>query len=383
MRMPPSLPSPPGSPDSQVRARTGEETAGPSGPRAVRRRLNPPDGPLGGLPTSSPPDMRQQAAKAAPEAGASSARPRANLPAPQPAAARPVIDWGLAVRHYPELTDYLDDLEAAHESDTVAGAELIQDMIHLGDLIEGLNSADPSLKLKSYALEVPDKPSALLDSPLVEDLRVGLGTGDAWRAVVDSGNHRVAMSIQCSKGSNDASILVVDASAAESEDSKRFMSKKWLDIMSAVAQCVGETLKSPAGPPRLHTTFTCSGAQKSPLGCAIFSLSATKKMASDPHITSRPHARRSGNPGHHTWPCVGRGQRPPAAIVVQARDVREDHQGVRRGPAPRPPNGPEPHGQRPSMATRFRWSGRAGQQRRRDLVETLRIERGGSIRSPE
>lgn len=181
-------------------------------------------------------------------------------------------------------------MEAAHESDTVAGADLVQDMRYLEDLIEGLNSADPSLKLKSYALDVPGHPSALLDSPFVEHLRVGLGTGDAWRAIVDSGNHRVAMSIQCSKGSNDASILVVDASPAKNDSSKRFLSKKWFDIMSAVAKCVGETLKSPAGPPRLHTTFTCSGAQKSPLGCAIFSLSATRKMASDPHIAAL-HAR--------------------------------------------------------------------------------------------
>ncbi len=113
--------------------------------------------------------------------------------------------------------------------------------------------------------------------------RSSMGGGE----IIDDGDHRIAMGVQCSKTSNDASIIVIDSGHGPCV----FQSRK----RAEVAACIrGHYIKHPsklgpsAPPVRLQVTFFATNTQKSPEGSDIFALSAAKKMASDPAIRMLP-----------------------------------------------------------------------------------------------
>lgn len=208
--------------------------------------------------------------------------------AASPSILRPSLNLDVARKHYPELTSYLERLEAAYKDNTNLWP--VEDIDHLPDIIAGLNAADPALKLYFEVIldeDHPDfsrecMPALIRQSGLAKQIEAELQLEPAnrstngWRAIIDDGGrHRIAMSVQCSKSSNDVSMLVVDSLNLQ---------RKWDDVLRVIASNVQSKLDPSAPPIRLHLAFFGAQTQKTDEGCAIFSLSAAKKMASDPAI---------------------------------------------------------------------------------------------------
>jgi hypothetical protein len=202
----------------------------------------------------------------------------ASLPAPPPPAFRPEV----AARHYPELAQYLEALETAlRQGRTPATA----DAWHLPELIEGLNLADPTLKLERHLFVLGSAAPEVLASSLAERLRKSVGTEDAWRGVVTDGDHGAAISLRFRDQSNDVSMLLVDSSAWTPHDVDR-KRQAWRDTLGILTRDLQARADPQLGPVRLHLGITASDVQKTREGCHIFALSAAKKLASDPAIAS-------------------------------------------------------------------------------------------------
>lgn len=198
-----------------------------------------------------------------------------------PPAAKPVFDRDLAWSRYPELTLYLQEREDALESDTVSQTWDSNDIDHLELLVEGMNLADPQLKLDYYQLWNDDASvAAIHTTALAERLQAELGKGGAWRAVVDYGGHRNAISVQCSASSNDVSIMLVDSITKNSEHTAHVRGR-WADVLNEITAAAQVRLGPDAPPVRLHMALLSTHAQKGPEGCCIFALSAAKKMGSE------------------------------------------------------------------------------------------------------
>ncbi|MFV8535895.1 type III effector protein, partial [Ralstonia pseudosolanacearum] len=88
--------------------------------------------------------------------------------------------------------------------------------------------------------------------------------------------HSIAMGVQCSRSSNDVSILVIDSGSADRE-----VTKKWRGVVQAIAPDIQAKLGPSASPVRLRVQFFAINTQRSQEGSGIFALSAAKKMASD------------------------------------------------------------------------------------------------------
>jgi hypothetical protein len=293
-------------------------------PPATRRRMNPPEAALTGLPMSRPPPP-------------AAAQPGTSAP---PRAAKPAYDSDLAWSLYPELTKYLQKREVALESDTVAQPWDIKDIRHLPTLIEGLNLADDGLKLDHYHLWNGDVTgSAIHTEALADRLQAELGTGGAWRAVIDYDEHRTAMSVQCSATSNDVSIVLVDSST-ESSKNMAHVRQRWADVLNEVTSATQKRLGPGAPPVRLHMTLLASRVHKGLEGCTIFALSAAKKMASEGAIRELHTSMLDDVAQGRAQPGVewqdARQHLPPAFYKhATSRRVLEDYLGIlgQRDPA--------------------------------------------------
>lgn len=239
-----------------------------------------------------------------------------------PAAAPLLLDRTLAAKHYPAMTHYLQALEAAYAANKPAP---IRDKEFLPDLIAGLNAADPRRKLEYCRLAALDAESVCASS-LVDRLAEGLGKGGAWCTLLDeAGGHRTALGIHCSSTSPHASLVLVDSLEIDADDD--FEQQRWLGITRALEQAL-QAKQGGAEPVRLHLTVAGSEAQRSGEGCAIFAISAARKLASEPAIT-RLHGKVLGAihngtemPGFHVLPSH---QLPPAFFkhANSSRDLRD------------------------------------------------------------
>jgi hypothetical protein len=232
------------------------------------------------------------------------------------------LDRALAVKHYPAMTHYLEALEVAYAANQPAP---IRDKEFLPDLIAGLNAADPRRKLEYCRLEALEAES-ICQSSLVDRLSAGLGQGSAWCTVLDeAGGHRTALSIQCSSSSHDASLVLVDSLAIDADDT--FEQERWLGITQALEKALQAKLGGTA-PVRLRLTVAGSDAQRSGEGCAIFAISAARKLASEP-VIARLHGKvldtirnGTGSPGFGVLPPY---LLPPAFFkhANSGRDIRD------------------------------------------------------------
>ena len=254
-------------------------------------------------------------------AASSSVAPR--LPTSGPAAAAwPPLERTLAAKHYPAMAHYLQALEAAYAANQPAP---IRDKEFLPDLIAGLNAADPRHKLDYCRLAALDAESVCA-SKLVDRLAAGLGKGGAWCTLLDeAGGHRTALGIQCSSSSPHASLVLVDSLEIDARD--EFEQARWLGITRALEQSLTHKMGG-AAPIRLHLTVAGSEAQRSGEGCAIFAISAARKLASEPAI-ARLHGKvlnavggGTGLPGFHVLPSH---HLPPAFFkhANSGRDIRD------------------------------------------------------------
>ncbi len=210
----------------------------------------------------------------------------------------PPLDRELAARLQPGLMGYLNELEAAFRENRMPA---IRDHEHLPRVIEGLNQADPGLRLLHDVVMQHEPSSVVEDYQITQRLRQGLGRGDAWRMVIDDQDvdHRYALSVKCATTSHDASLILVDSLDAKTETSSRVTS--WNDILGRIGKVLRQQM--PAGlPVRLHLAVACTTIQRTPDGCSILALSAARKMAAEPGI-GRIHdaalrAVANGPPGH-------------------------------------------------------------------------------------
>lgn len=200
----------------------------------------------------------------------------------------PALNLDVARKHYPALTKYLEKLEAAYKTSTSLWP--VEDVDHLPDIIAGLNAADPELRLHFEVILAEDHPDFTLectparirDSALAKHieaellLKPGQRSTRGWRALIDDGGrHRVAMDVQCSKSSNDVSIIVIDSLN---------IFNKWDVILNVISSSVQSKIDPSVPPVRLHLAFFDTQTQRTDEGCDIFALSAAKKMAADPTI---------------------------------------------------------------------------------------------------
>ncbi len=198
------------------------------------------------------------------------------------------LSMDLARTHYPVLTRYLARLEAAHQSNITLSP--IEDINHIEAIIKGLNIADPKLNLHFDKMGAEDSPEQIRGYALAQKLEAELRveprhrSSNGWREIIDDGEHRIAMGVQCSKTSNDASIIVIDSRSMDLASFNAGAGKKWGRVVAAIAPGIQTKLGPSASPVRLHVAHFATHTQKSQEGCSIFALSAAKKMASDPAI---------------------------------------------------------------------------------------------------
>ena len=241
-------------------------------------------GRLGALRARSPSAPGQpRPAQASGPSSSSAAQPTFRLlPAHRfkaPAPTRPKLPFdGERARHfYPELTRYLDEVELAYVMNETANTH---DVDFLPELIEGLNAADPTLNLEMHAWMPEDRDWAR-DSTLVDSIKQRLGSNAAWRAVIEDDAHRMAMSVR--QRGCDVSILMVDSLGYVKEDHECFLSKT-ASALASMTAALEQRAGPQAGPVRIHLAVAYADTQKTLEGCAIFALSATRKMASEPLV---------------------------------------------------------------------------------------------------
>ncbi|MFD2300009.1 YopJ family acetyltransferase [Paracidovorax citrulli] len=240
-----------------------------------------------GLPCPPPQNAAEGGREASRSPGSSS-----RLASPQGLEARPVhgaaptrrrgpdFDEELAAQRKPHLLSYLRLLESrmADRTERPVTGDTNEDMYHLDDLMQALNTADPSLQLRRYAFEFDQRCTGLAQSGLVSHLLQGMQNQAQWNAIFDrDGKHRSAASIRCAE--HAASFVVVDSLAADSITEKAH-TDIWQRVLGQL-QWFLERKRNFAEPHvqlRAHVVFT--HAQKSSEGCTIFALSAARKMAS-------------------------------------------------------------------------------------------------------
>jgi len=229
------------------------------------------------------------------------------------------------------MAHYLEALECAYAANRPAP---IRDKEFLPDLIAGLSAADPRHKLEYCRLGALDAES-ICESTLVDRLSQELGKGGQWCTVLDEPDgHRTALGIQCSNTSHDASLVLVDSLAIDLDDD--FEQERWREIAPALEKALQAKLGGTA-PVRLRLTLAASDIQRSGEGCAIFAISAARKLASEPAI-ARLHGQAlqsirdgTGSPGFEVLPPH---ELPPAFFkhANSARDI-EDYLVARAGAA--------------------------------------------------
>ncbi|MDR7149974.1 hypothetical protein J2W49_001929 [Hydrogenophaga palleronii] len=201
----------------------------------------------------------------------------------------PKFDRKLAAELHPGLANYLEKLEAAYQQNRTPVNE---DKQHLALIIEGLNKADPGLRLVHDEVMRDETSNWIQEYQLTQRLQNGLGKGDAWRMVIDDGDrdHRYALSVQCSASSHDASLILVDSMDAASEASK--LVDAWQNILGGIGEVLREHM--PEEQVRLHLAVACSTTQRTDNGCVVMALSAARKMAAEPQI-AQLHGAALGN----------------------------------------------------------------------------------------
>ncbi len=211
----------------------------------------------------------------------------------KPVTARPAFDWEAtfdwkaANRHAPELTRYLSELLIAYRANETPK---VRDIDFVREMAAALNAADHALKLEVHNIATHARSDGIRSASLARRLLQGLGSGEAWRAVLEDCGHRIALSVQHARGSHDVSLLLVDSVPQKKEAITR-RTNTWSDALRAMASALplpfdAREPEKRAQPVRLHLGIMNSEAQKTPDGCLIFALSATKKMASDAAIKS-------------------------------------------------------------------------------------------------
>ncbi|WP_269153510.1 YopJ family acetyltransferase [Ralstonia solanacearum] len=221
-------------------------------------------------------------------------QPRAGGGALSSSAPKPVLSMDLARKHHPALTRYLARLEAAYQSNITLSP--IEDIDHIEAIIKGLNIADPMLNLHFDKMGAEDSREQIRGYVLAKKLEAELRleprqrSSDGWREIIDDGEHRIAMGVQCSKSSNDVSIVVIDSRFMDLASFKAGSGRKWQRVLEAITSSIQAKLGPSAPPVRLQMTFCATNTQESPEGGDIFALSAAKKMASDPAMRMLPGA---------------------------------------------------------------------------------------------
>jgi YopJ Serine/Threonine acetyltransferase len=257
----------------------GVDTSAPVPAESRRRPLPEADAAIGR------PSRRQRSSSAAQGATrAPRSLPKAKAKALD-AALGPIFDREAAAQSSrPEiagLASYLNELENAYRENR---APAVNDIKHLGLIVDGLNMADPGLNLVFDQVMEDELSDWVEKYKLTERLLQGLGKGDAWRMVVDDGtiDHRYALSVQCSASSNDASLILVDGLEEESEVSMRITS--WSNILGSIGEVLRERMPAADPPIRLHLDVACTTTQRTAEGCDIHALSAARKMAAEPEF---------------------------------------------------------------------------------------------------
>jgi hypothetical protein len=208
----------------------------------------------------------------------------------------PAFDRKLAAELHPGLAGYLNELEAAYRENRTPAVE---DNEHLKLIVEGLNRADPGLRLEHDAV-MQFEPACWVEKyKLTERLLQGLGRGDSWRMVIDDGDveHRYAMSVQCSATSHEASLILVDSLEEATEVESRIAS--WNDILGRIGAVLRERMPGDQ-PVKLHLAVASTTTQRTNEGCDIFALSAARKMAAEPDFARLHHAALADIRAGHT-----------------------------------------------------------------------------------
>jgi hypothetical protein len=241
-------------------------------------------GRLRGLPARDPGAFAQprQAAASGPSSSSAAQPTFRLLPAHRfkaPAPPRPKLpfDRERALHFFPELTRYLDEVEFAYLMNETADTH---DIDFLPELIEGLNAADPALKLETHVW-MPEERNWAPHSSLTYSIEQRLGSNAAWRAVIEDDDHRLAMSVR--QRGCDVSILMVDSLGYDKEDYVKF-SKATVNALASMTASLEQRVGPQAGPVRIHLAVAYADTQKTLEGCAIFALSAARKMASEPLV---------------------------------------------------------------------------------------------------
>ncbi|QUP56322.1 hypothetical protein GO998_21755 (plasmid) [Ralstonia syzygii] len=195
------------------------------------------------------------------------------------------FDWQAADRHAPRLAVYLRELLAAYRANETPA---VRDIDFAHEMASALNAADPALKLEIHDFAPHAGADGIRNASLTQRLLRGLGSGETWRAVLEAGGHRIALSVQHARSAHDVSLLLIDSVPLKEEAIKR-LKNTWDDALRAMANATPTQLDAHAPekrvqPVRLHLSVMNSKTQKTPDGCLIHALSATKKMASDAAI---------------------------------------------------------------------------------------------------
>jgi YopJ Serine/Threonine acetyltransferase len=184
------------------------------------------------------------------------------------------------MKHYPQLTGYLDQLELAYRQNR---NPTFSDYPYLDDMIRGLNAADPTLRLERHDFSPERNQSEIAQSTLAQQLRQGLRSGQALRVLLDDGLHRTALGIRFSDASNHVSLVLVDGSDLEPIEAQ---TKSWEKALALMTGSIQALLAPDEQPIKMHLLLARTVVQKTLTGCSIFALSATKKLASEPFVAA-------------------------------------------------------------------------------------------------
>ncbi|GKS84169.1 hypothetical protein AVMA1855_08475 [Acidovorax sp. SUPP1855] len=180
----------------------------------------------------------------------------------------------------PELLAYLKALEESLDLPHLSFSN--KDTRFLPEMVDGLNGADPRLKLDLYAFDTDHRLTGLTKSGLVTRLKKGMAAQESWQAVLDhGGRHRIALSLKCTQDA--VSVIVVD-SLPHSDLRAQTFSDQWAHLEGQLMHYLNRNRSAELPPAIVQSRIIFSGVQKSQEGCCVFALSAAKKMAAEPDI---------------------------------------------------------------------------------------------------
>lgn len=172
---------------------------------------------------------------------------------------------------------YLEEIKDARQSNRCPA---VQDVDFIEELVASENDANPQLKLGHHKLCIGDNFEAARDSGLVERIINGIEEGRDWRAVLDTGNHRLAMSARHDEDNpRNISVFIVNSLKI-----LWFNVRGWQKSFDQVAKAVNERLGPDEKPVKIVASLAGTEVQKTPEGCSIFALSAAKKMEDNPAV---------------------------------------------------------------------------------------------------